>query len=403
MIVPDDTRFSGHWIVAAQGMGKTTLLHTMIMDDLKKDACVILIDAKGELTRPIQNLKTIQDRLLLIDPRYPIAINPLDIPKDDISDAATQLEYMFGALLKSTITAKQSALFRSILRAVLIAYPFPTLTIFQDILTTGGVEKSLISKLPQDLQNFFTVEFETYNATRLELLWRLRYIMERDIVRTMFNAPKTEVHIKQAMDDGKVIIVNNSEAILGSEGSEFLGRFIVAQIWAAATARQLLPPTATRKPAYIYIDEADIVISKDNKIASIIDRCRSQKIALILAHQRIQQIDDSNVLSALSNCAIKYANVEPDDAKLMAPKLRTETDKLLDLPTGTFAAHIRGVTKQCVAFHVTPVDFSKYETSLSERTVSAAPSAPAAQPEPPENTGDDAHTTPAVKRKKRKS
>ena len=37
--IPEETRFSGHWILAAQGRGKTTLLHPMIMEDLKK-GCV---------------------------------------------------------------------------------------------------------------------------------------------------------------------------------------------------------------------------------------------------------------------------------------------------------------------------------------------------------------------------
>ena len=45
--LPSEQRFSGHWIVAPPGRGKTTLLHTLVMDDLAKDAAIVLMDSKA--------------------------------------------------------------------------------------------------------------------------------------------------------------------------------------------------------------------------------------------------------------------------------------------------------------------------------------------------------------------
>ena len=53
--LPDETRFSGHWIIAPPGRGKTTLLHTLVADDLEKDAAIVLMDSKGDLIEPIKN------------------------------------------------------------------------------------------------------------------------------------------------------------------------------------------------------------------------------------------------------------------------------------------------------------------------------------------------------------
>ena len=61
--LPEETRFSGHWIIAPPGRGKTTLLHAMVADDLDKDAAIVLIDSKGDLIEPIKNLRSIKDRL----------------------------------------------------------------------------------------------------------------------------------------------------------------------------------------------------------------------------------------------------------------------------------------------------------------------------------------------------
>src|SRR4051794_18063589 len=79
--LPEETRYSGHWLIAPPGRGKTTLLHTLVTNDLEKDAAVVLIDSKGDLINPIKTLSAIKDRLLLIepDPDSAFALNPLDV------------------------------------------------------------------------------------------------------------------------------------------------------------------------------------------------------------------------------------------------------------------------------------------------------------------------------------
>jgi TraM recognition site of TraD and TraG len=203
-----------------------------------------------------------------------------------------------------------------------------------------------------------------YDTTRNELIWRLRLLMENDFIRTMLNAPMTKFILKKEMDDGKIIIINNSQGLLDKDGAEFFARFFIAQIWNAATARSL---QTYKKPCYVYIDEAQNVIRRDEMIASIIDECRSQKIALILAHQRVAQIESKNVLSALSNCAIRISNSD-EEADYFASVLRTEPEHLHSLNRGQFAVFVRDLTKHAFTMDVTPADFSSYRRlSLAEQ------------------------------------
>jgi hypothetical protein len=362
--LPDEQRFAGHWVIAPPGRGKTTLLLAMLMEDFKKDAAIIVMDSKGDLIAPIRDLKALEDRYIIIDPdpEHPVAINPLDIPKTDISLAVANLEYIFSSLLESKMTPLQTVLFRSVLRALITAFPNPTLETFRDLISNGfGKYEEYIQKLPQDLQDFFYNEFNTkvYEDRKREIVWRLRLLLENDTVRSMMLAVRTRFDIGAAMDAGKVIIINNSKAVLGDQGAEFFGRFFIAQVLAAAQARSNRRPE-DKKPVYFYIDECQNVIARDERTPTILDECRSQKVALILAHQRTEQITSPNVLSALANCGVRYANSD-DEARNLAPRLRTTVDFLQSLDRGEFAAYVRDMTKQAISIAVTPVDFDSVE------------------------------------------
>lgn len=364
-VLPDEARFSGHWILSPPGRGKTTLLHAMVMEDLEKpDACLILMDSKGDLIDPVRRLSSIQDRLIVIDPDplNPIAINPLDIAQASLAQSVDLLEYLFASLLEFKMTAMQTTLFRSVLRALVIGFPNPTLETFRDLLS-NGCEKYAehIAKLPPDLQDFFRRDFneKNYADRRREVLQRLRLLLDNDTMRAMLTATNTRFRIGEAMDTGKIIIINNSKARLGDQGAEFFGRFFIAQVLAAAQQRSTRP-AHEKPPVYFYIDECQNVIARDDKIPTILDECRSQRIALIMAHQRTRQIGSENVFDALANCAIRFANSD-EEARSLAPRLRASPEFLQSLGRGQFAAFVRDVTKEATAVSVNRVDLSGHD------------------------------------------
>jgi hypothetical protein len=333
-----ETRFSGHWIVAQQGMGKTNLLLHMLSSDLTRDASIVIMDSKGELTGPIRNL-ALGDRLIVVDPDEPFGINPFDVQKSD--HVISQLGYMLSGLLETNITSKQRTFFESLVEA-LFAFPKPSIALLWDILSRGPrAYTSQIASLSEDTQSFMLREWEAYKDTAAEMQWRLRGLKNKKSMWAMLSAEKTTFHIAKAIDEGKVIVIDNSQAKCTAEGCGFIGRFFVSQIWTAGTARAVLPDHR-KKPTYVYIDEAHLVIKKDQKIAAIIDELRSQKIALILAHQKVRgQIDDINVLSSLENCAIKMANVDAE-APYFSKLLHIPEERINKLKRGQFALHERG-------------------------------------------------------------
>jgi hypothetical protein len=105
------------------------------------------------------------------------------------------------------------------------------------------------------LRDFFVKEFETDNIKhrRQEVLQRLRLLLDNDVMKEMLLAPSTTFHIGEAMDDGKVIIIDNSKGKLGEQAAEFFGRFFIAQVLAAAQQRSFRP-AHTKRPVYFYKD-----------------------------------------------------------------------------------------------------------------------------------------------------
>lgn len=359
--IPEETRFSGHWLIAPPGRGKTTLLHALVIDDLQKDAAIVLMDSKGDLIDPIKNLASIKDRLLLIepDPDSAFALNPLDVGNSNPMHAVTLIEYIMAGLLDAKFTALQSTLFRNVVPAIIEAIPSPTLDTFKQVMVKGLPPESL-SKLNPHAQEFFTnrdtgFNSKTYDSTRKEVVWRLDYLLTNPVLRSMFSASQTKLDMAKEIDARKVIIINNSKSILGDEGAEFFGRFFIALILRAAQQRAGKPPE-TKIPCFVYIDEAQSVIAKDTRIPTLIDECRSQKIALILAHQRTAQLTPP-VLDAVANCAIRMANSD-DEAKYLADKLRMTTDELRSLPRGTFGAFVRDLTPSGIQLKVSKIDLN---------------------------------------------
>jgi len=361
--LPDETRFSGHWIVAPPGRGKTTLLHALIVDDLEKDASIVLIDSKGDLIDPIKNLACIKDRLLLIepDPDMAFALNPLDVGKANPMHAVTLIEYMMAGLLDAKFTALQSTLFRNVVPAIIEGMPNPTLDTFKQVMVKGLPPEAL-AKLNPHAQDFFTnretgFNSKTYESTRKEVVWRLDYLLTNPVLRSMFSAAQTKLDMSREIDAGKVIIINNSKAVLGDEGAEFFGRFFIALILRAAQQRAG-KPGAAKKACYVYIDECQSVISKDPKVPTLLDECRSQKIALILSHQRTAQLTPP-VLDAVANCAIRMANSD-DEAKYLAPKLRMDVETLQALPRGTFGTFVRDLTPTGIQLKIEKIDLDSF-------------------------------------------
>ena len=112
------------------------------------------------------------------------------------------------------------------------------------------------------------------------------------MIRNIIGQPKSSFDVADAMQHNKVILVNLSKGLMGEFNSQLLGRMMVTQVKVAALRRAGMPEDE-RVPFYLYIDEMQNYVSKS--IESVLSEARKYKLGMIMAHQYIDQLKQSNL------------------------------------------------------------------------------------------------------------
>jgi hypothetical protein len=100
-------------------------------------------------------------------------------------------------------------------------------------------------------------------------------------------------------------------------------------------------------PTFVYVDEAADYF--DRNIGLILSQARKFNVGMVLAHQYIGQLDPKLQEAFAANTSIKFAGgVSARDARTLAPMLYCDPALIEAQPKGSFAAHVRGVTKSAL-------------------------------------------------------
>ena len=111
--------------------------------------------------------------------------------------------------------------------------------------------------------------------------------------------------------------------------------------------RDRTPRESDRMPTIVYIDEAADYF--DRNIGIILGQARKYRVGMVLAHQYLGQLDPKLQEAFAANTSIKFAGgVSNKDARSLAPQLYCEPRLIEAQEKGSFAAHVRGVTKSAL-------------------------------------------------------
>ncbi|GLQ35987.1 hypothetical protein GCM10007939_22710 [Amylibacter marinus] len=372
--IPNDTRFEHHHIVAGSGHGKTQTLQYLIAQDIeavtRSERSVVVLDSQGDLIRNISNLSVfaeggdLHDHIVIIDPtdvEYPVSLNLFDVGQDRLSDygplererlsnSILELyDFVLGTLLDAQMTQKQSVIFRYVTR-LMLHIPNATIHTLRELMEPGAEVKFAgdIAKLSGSAKHFFETEFSSreFEQTKRQVLRRLWGILENQTFERMFSHPQSKIDLFNEMNAGKVILVNTAKDLLKESGTEIFGRFFIAMIAQAAQERAVLPESE-RMPTMVYIDEAADYL--DRNVGLILSQARKYNVGMVLAHQYMGQLSSSLQEAFAANTSIKFAGgVSAKDARTLASQMYCEPSLIEAQVKGSFAAHIRGTTKQAV-------------------------------------------------------
>lgn len=357
-------------LVAGTGHGKTQTLQYLISRNLKEKCSIVVIDSQNQLINNIAQLNIPTERLVWIDPtdiEYPPALNLFDVGMDRINKY-TPLEkertlnqiielydFVLGALLGDELTAKQAVVFRYITR-LMLNIEGATIHTLLDIMKPQATQKyrQEIARLPATARSFFENEFDNrqFNETKEQVLRRLYGILENATFDRMMSHPRNRLDMFEAMNSGKIIIINTAQDFLMQQGTRIFGRFMIAMI------RQSVQERATIKnpvPCYVYIDEfADYLTGTgEESVEAMLTQARKQNVSITLSHQYIGQLTPKLQQAIASNTGTKLAGgVSPSDARLLAPMLRTTDDFIMSQKRGQFATFSKGQTDEAVSLSI---------------------------------------------------
>jgi hypothetical protein len=380
--IPFPARFEHTHIVGGTGHGKTQLMQFLINHDLVRSMddgrAVVVIDSQGDLIRTITHLASfspdaswsLAERFVLIDPNdveHPVCLNMFDFNRDrlggyaaldreKILNATIELyEYFFGALLGAELTQRQGLIFKYLAR-LLIEIPDATIHTLRELMEDGERFRPYMEQLSGTARSFFATRFfdRGFNETKKQILTRLWGVLSNASLERMFSYPRSKVDIFELLNSGKVILINTAKDLLGQEGSAIFGRFFVALIAQAAVQRAALPPHE-RKPAFVYIDEAQDYF--DENISHLLNQARKYRIGLIFAHQNLDQLGAGLQSSVLASTSIKFAGgVSAKDARVLGTELRCDPDFLLAQKKraeyAEFACYVRNYTARALSVRI---------------------------------------------------
>ena len=382
-MIPIQARMEHQWIVGGSGHGKTQLLQHLILDDLQREEqpALIIIDSQGDMLRKIERLQIFddEDRLVVIDPEEddPPALNMFDMAtqrltgysrlvREQVEAGIIELyNYIFGALA-AELTAKQGTAFAFVAR-LMMSIPGATIHTLRELMEedarnfNDSIFKDHIARLDPTARAFFENQFYNRNAfgqTRQQIARRLYGVLQVPAFDRMLSAKSSRLDMFTAMQDGKVVLVNTSKALLKNEASALFGRFMIAQTLRAAYERVAVPETH-RRPAFLIIDEAAEYF--DDSLETLLNQVRKFKLGIVFAHQYVDQLSPSLRGSVAANTSIKMAGgVSDRDARALCADMRTSSDFLIKQrkdrtypPRWTqFACHVRNVTDQALSLEV---------------------------------------------------
>ncbi|HEX8076247.1 MAG TPA: hypothetical protein VF511_00420, partial [Chthoniobacterales bacterium] len=208
---------------------------------------------------------------------------------------------------------------------------------------------------------FFENQFYNRNAfgqTRQQIARRLYGVLQVPAFDRMLSAKSSRLDMFTAMQDGKIVLVNTSKALLKNEASALFGRFMIAQTLRAAYERVAVPESE-RRPAFLIIDEASEYF--DDSLETLLNQVRKFNLGIVFAHQYVDQLSPSLRASVAANTSIKMAGgVSDRDARALCADMRTSPDFLIRQrkdrshpPRWTqFACHVRNATDQALSLEI---------------------------------------------------
>jgi len=307
--IKTDDRRRHMYLIGKTGMGKSTILENMIIEDIVAGRGVAVVDPHGDLAEKIIKFiptNRINDVIYFnpSDYEYPIAFNVVEQVDPHLRHlVASGLIGVFQKLWADSWGPRLEYILRNSILAIL-DYPGSTLLAVTRMLSDKPFRKKVIEKIKDPVvKSFWVNEFAGYaDKFAAEAVSPIQnkvgQFLSSSLTRNIVGQVKSSIDIRDIMDKGKVLIMNLSKGRIGEDNSALLGAMMITKIQLAAMSRVDVPESE-RKDFYLYVDEFQNFAT--DSFANILSEARKYKLNLIMAHQYIEQLGEKVKAAVFGN------------------------------------------------------------------------------------------------------
>jgi len=286
------------YIIGKTGMGKTTLLENMAIQDIQTGRGIGIVDPHGDFAEKMLDFvpsNRINDVIYFnpADLDYPIAFNVIEkVDPEHRHLIASGIIGVFKKLWVDSWGPRLEYVLRNCILA-LLEYPGSTLLGIMRMLIDKKYRNKVIEKITDPVvKSFWVDEFSKYPDRFMAeaiapIQNKVGQFLTSPLIRNIVGQTKSAINIREVMDSGKILIMNLSKGRLGEDNSSLLGAMLITKIQVAAMSRVDMPE-AERRDFYLYVDEFQNFATES--FANILSEARKYRLNLILAHQYIAQM-----------------------------------------------------------------------------------------------------------------
>lgn len=288
------------YIIGKTGTGKSTLIANMVINDMRNNRGLCVIDPHGDLCEVLLDYIPsfrVND-IIYLDPsdhERAFSLNPLEVNEPHQRELVISgIVAIFNKLYGHSWGPRLEYILRNTLTSV-IDMPDATLLMVPEMLANESFRNNVVSKLSDPvLKSFWVNEFANYTERlRAESIMPIQnkvgQFVTSAVIRNIIKSPKSTVDLQKAMDEGKIILLNLSQGKLGEDNAALLGAMTITKIQLAAMNR-VHQKEEDRRDFYLYVDEFQNFAT--TSFVKILSEARKYRLNLMLANQYIGQIPE---------------------------------------------------------------------------------------------------------------
>lgn len=330
---PSDRR-AHMYVVGKTGTGKSSLLETMIRQDVLAGNGLALFDPHGDLAERLNawipaSRKADVIYLDVPDPEQPFGFNPLEgVPPLRRTLAANGIVETLKKLFDDAWGVRLEYILRSAL-LLLLEQPEATLSDVVRLFHEKEFREDAVERTTNEqVRRFWATEFGKYGKRSAEAVApienKLGSLLVDPFVSRILTIPKSTFTPREVMDGGKVLIVNLAKGRIGEAPAALFGGLLVTMFSLAGLARADTPESG-RRDFFMYLDEFQTFTTL--ALVNMLSELRKYGMGLVLANQFLDQIDAELRNAILGNVGtLVVFRVGASDAERLVRELLPDLD-----------------------------------------------------------------------------